>query len=284
MGEVGVSCTDYLPSDPSLRRPREGMGEVATICRIAVRGSGIYEGPVSCPSLLRSLSSLSLAVVVVVLGPPLGAGCGSDEEGIEVKVQAAPLPGSLRSFTTDRGYVVTLNRAAVSFEGLELQACAQSRRAPLLGRGVAWAHSTASPTRLGDSFVLGLSGGTLALGTLPPPPGRYCGVRLALAPADGDAMGLPDTSMEGLSIRLEGFFQMPGQEPTPLGVSTTMAASAPASLALTLGDDGQRSATLTVRLSGEHWLDGIDLATASADELSQAVVKAVAGSLTVDAS
>ena len=135
-----------------------------------------------------------------------------------------------------------------------------------------------------ESFVLGLSGGTLALGTLPPPPGRYCGVRLALAPADGDAMGLPDTSMEGLSIRLEGFFQMPGQEPTPLGVSTTMAASAPASLALTLGDDGQRSATLTVRLSGEHWLDGIDLATASADELSQAVVKAVAGSLTVDAS
>lgn len=234
----------------------------------------------SGPSLLRALLTPLLAAATV-LGPPLSAGCHSDEDGLAVTIQAAPLPAALRSFTTDLGYQVTLTRVDIAFAGVELTPCAGARR--VARTGVAWAHSAASATRLGESFVVGLDGAVIALGTLGPPPGNYCGLTASLTPADDDALGLPDAAMKGLSLRLEGTYRQGDQPAAPLAVTATLAADAKTALGLTLGDGGVSATTLTVRLGASGWLDGVDLSQASGDEVGRAVLTAVAGSLAVDA-
>lgn len=234
---------------------------------------------------LRVVGRLVLPGVLATMAffPSGVLGCGGDEDGLRVEVSAEP-PASAGSpgqrFTTDLGYEVRLQSAYVASGGVELKPCAGAGQGR--GRaGIAWAHSAGSPTRLGDSFVLSLgpaASGRKALGTMAPPPGRYCGLALDLQAADADARELPDGSMVGLSLRIEGFFRAPGaSDEVAFSASTRAAASATAALALELADGGVEQAQVAARWREVRWFDGIDMATATPEQLGRAALQAAVG-------
>ena len=121
--------------------------------------------------------------------------------------------GATRTFFTVQGHRVTLTRAYVTLQSVELRPCPRTTRAwrwlrALSPIGTAEAHTVTNPLRLGTPHVSGLSqveAAALELGTLQPPPGSYCTVFPVFAPADSDAEGLPsDVNMTGQTLLLEG--------------------------------------------------------------------------------
>ncbi|WP_224361455.1 hypothetical protein [Hyalangium versicolor] len=200
------------------------------------------------------------------------AGCGSREEGIRLHLQLTLRPqgsvqvdGNTRGFTTDRGDRVILTRADVSLDSVEIFPCPESSAWRWLHElspvGTAYAHSASSPRRLGTPHVSSLEspdGAVLELGTLRPPPGRYCRIHLVFGPADADAQGLPaDGAMVGRTFLLEGtVIPANGEGSHPFRLESARIANRELSLdALALSED-QLEAEQRITLSYDQWLDG----------------------------
>ncbi|MHA7634515.1 hypothetical protein [Corallococcus sp. M7] len=217
--------------------------------------------------MIRS-SCLGLALLAL-------SACGERVDGMTVTlglehratahgVQAA---GGERSFTRADGQVLTLTRGYVTLGSVELKPCEEALGWRLLKAlspiGTAHAHSVGSPLRLGTPHVSGLErpdGNVLTLGTVRPPPGRYCRARLTFEPADADAEGLPGVDMVGHTLWLEGTrMTAGGGEPQPFRLVTSNIATVDVVLdGLTLSED-EPAAGRTFMLAWDTWLATVDL-------------------------
>ncbi len=122
------------------------------------------------------------------------AGCSRVTDGIEVDV-AYQTPAMPQAVVTSENYRVWLDEALIVLGPIELVKCDSFARNlwTLFAPARAKAHEIETPTSLGAPFVLDLVEGVgpgLFVGTIRPPPGRYCGIRVVAAPADEDAIGL----------------------------------------------------------------------------------------------
>lgn len=139
--------------------------------------------------------------------------CTGSTDGMQIDLlfsaatEADPAPVAA---VDEAGVGFTLTSAYLVVTELQLLSCAApaaSLRA-LLGPSIAHAHGVGSATVMAAPQVLDLLGGSrepLAWVTMAPPPGDYCGVRLAVGPADADAEGLPvSPDMRGNSLYLAG--------------------------------------------------------------------------------
>ncbi len=228
---------------------------------------------------------------------PLACSDSTLESGLTVHVviDAPRTPartGHDATFTTDRGVVVHLTKAFLTTESAEIVPCGST--ASLLDgvRGAfrirsAFAHSTASPTKIGAPFVEDLLAATdvsTAFGALAPPPAKYCTLRYSVGAADDDAPGLPaDGSMVGKSLYIVGDYTLPsGAAPTAFSIEASAAFDRDLAFEpLDLSASGAHAATLVVDKGMEHWFDGIDFATVSDDARARAVLTQVQSSLTV---
>ncbi len=129
------------------------------------------------------------------------------EEGLSVSVYAAGVEAADRAWTGDSGETIRIVRGYISLSDLEIVKCEQSvarwRWPSLISE--AQAHTTSSPTKIGAPAVWNvLSDTQLAMGTLTPPPARYCSVKGHFGPADSDARSLPnDAVVVGKTFNLE---------------------------------------------------------------------------------
>ncbi|NOK33779.1 hypothetical protein [Corallococcus exercitus] len=202
--------------------------------------------------------------------------CGERVDGMRVTlglehraahgVQAA---SGERSFTRADGQTLTLTRGYVALGSVELKPCEEALGWRLLKAlspiGTAQAHSVGSPLKLGTPHVSGLErpdGNVLTLGTLRPPPGRYCRARLTFEPADADAEGLPggDVDMVDHTLWLEGT-RVPagGGEPQPFKLVSSNIATVDVVLdGLTLSED-EPTAERTFALAWDTWLATVNL-------------------------
>ncbi len=128
--------------------------------------------------------------------------------------------------------------AWVTVDSVEIIECAQPAWSLQL-ISTAHAHGDDTSTKLGTTTVLPLDGGAAAFGTLEPAAGDFCEVRVTFGPADGDAEGLQDTGMQGLTFKLG---------PITIADSVEAEASLPTPMEVSGGD--ARALTVTVTLDG----------------------------------
>ena len=212
--------------------------------------------------------------------------CMRVTDGIEIDVAYQPeaTPAQVR---TDLGYRVALQRALLVIGRVELLRCdnfvADLRQ--LFAPARARAHVLDTPTSLGEPLVLDLmeSAGTPEYaGTLKPPPGRYCGVRLLAMPADSDAAGLTDENSEMMqqSILIAGrvIDETSGEESLLLArigdvFECEMRFDRP------LVFDRPILEKLSIQIDHTSWFDGIDFALLSTDAVQQQITENVRSSL-----
>jgi hypothetical protein len=170
------------------------------------------------------------------------------EDGIAVSVVLTHLPAPPGSWPAG----VTLDAAFVTLTGVEIVRCAEDARR-WRWTSVAYAHSQATPTRLGVPAVedlLAPAPTPRTLGVLHAPPGRYCSVRITLGPADSDALGLDAApGMLGKSALLGGSLHSVCDREQIVDV--TLAAPVEVS-------DDARDAELVLRLDAATLFDGVD--------------------------
>jgi hypothetical protein len=201
------------------------------------------------------------------------AGCGEREEGIRLHLGLTLQPtstvqadGGSRGFTNDRGERIRLTRAQVTLNSVEIFPCPEGAAWRWLHElspiGTAYAHSASSPRQLGTPHVSSLEhpdGEALELGTLRPPPGRYCRVHLVFGPADEDAVDLPaDGAMDGRTLLLEGeVLTASGEGSHPFRLESSGIANAELSLeGLSLSAEELESEQL-ISLAYDQWLNGV---------------------------
>lgn len=223
--------------------------------------------------------------------------CGAREDGTRLHLGLDFRPtlpvgaqGASREFLTNGGDRITLRRAHVTLSSVELFACQTSTAwrwlRALSPVGTAEAHTEGSPRKLGTPHVVGPGAGpgladaeVRTLGTLHPPPGRYCRAHLVFAPADADAEGLgqgPD--MVGKTLRLEGeWAPAGGGAARPFVLESTGVLNADVALeGLELTPEALE-ASRTLHLAYDRWLEGVDLA-AGGDAATERALRNVAGS------
>jgi hypothetical protein len=199
-------------------------------------------------------------------------GCGWREEGLRLHLEIAHhaergvrLEGGLRSFTTDRGELITLSRAYLTVSSVELIPCPAPSAWRWLRQlspvGTAYAHSESNPRRLGTPHVSSLEradGEPLELGTVHPPPATYCRALVVLGPADADAEGAPlEGGMMGKTLWLEGTATVAGEPARPFLLESSAIATVELPLeALRLSEEAPESRQL-ITLAYDRWLDGL---------------------------
>lgn len=197
--------------------------------------------------------------------------------------------GAARTFFTVQGHRITLTRAYVTVQSVDIRPCPRTTRAwrwlrALSPIGTAEAHTATNPMRLGTPHVSGLAGAeaALALGTLQPPPGSYCTVFPTFAPADSDAEGLPsDVNMTGQTLLLEGEVVLAsGGAARPFRLVSSGSVNVNLALeGLTLTEEAPEASRAIV-LAYDRWFDGVDL---TSPEAAQRVLENVAGTASVGA-
>lgn len=203
------------------------------------------------------------------------------DEGLRVEVGIRAVPPASTSFTTDLGYEVTVTSGFVAIASVQIRPCDDGAEATrwsghhhralsaelreALGIQTAWAHSETSPTSLGVPGVLPLVPTTAmdaTLGELLPPPDRYCATRIALGPADADAVMLPDEAMVGRTLMVEGAWIPPGGgEPTPFRWESTATPTSDHETSFELAEDGERHVSEALGAPLATIFDGVDFAT-----------------------
>ncbi len=219
------------------------------------------------------------------------AGCSaSTTPGIQVAV-VLDAPSSprvtdvSRVIQTNRGFSVALTRGYLSTATIELIACSTTATFwNPFAIHAAYAHTTGSPTRLGVPIVESLiaaAPGRVPVGDLRPPAGAYCRARLTLAPADGDALGLPsDTDMVGKTFLAVGTYARAGQEERPFSMSSAASLDVETAFpSTTLSSDERRTSSLRVTKVADHWFDNIDCEQGDENENVQTVLDNVRRSL-----
>jgi hypothetical protein len=217
--------------------------------------------------------------------------CVSYSDGIELDV-AYQTPSMVAAIQTDRGYRVRLEQAMITFGEVELVFCdgLTEQALRLFKASTARAHSETTPTELGVPVIIDLmeSGGRpLFAGTLKPPPGRYCALRVTCTPSDADAQGteLQRQAMLNTTVLLDGSVEGPGGEMLgPIHIRLTervedeLRFEAPLIL-----KTPEHSGSLSVRIHTLHWFDGIDFAaqdmTAAQAQIMQNIQASLEASL-----
>ncbi|MEM8607540.1 MAG: hypothetical protein AAGF92_10555 [Myxococcota bacterium] len=222
-------------------------------------------------------SRVAIGALLVSLG--LSAGCTRTTDGIEVDIayQTPPTPQALR---TDMGYRVWLDRALIVLGPVELIRCDNFARAlwRLFTVSRAKAHTPTTPTSLGIPLVLDLleSGGIgFVVGTIRPPPGRYCGLRVIGAPADADAVGIKNNDeMLDRSVLLTGDIE-DGESLVRTPFEVSIQDSLPNELVFTepLVFDSPRLVNVSIQIDHMRWFDGIDFAQVAPGDAGSAAVQ-----------
>jgi len=212
--------------------------------------------------------------------------CMRVTDGIEVDVayQPAATPAAIR---TDLGYRVRLDRALIVVGRVELLRCDNvvldlwSLVAPARAR----AHEFSTPTSLGVPLVIDLmesAGVPLFAGTLRPPPGRYCGIRVLGMPADQDAEGLTDENLDMMqnSVFVTGQVEdeSTGDE-APLLTRIWKVLQCEMLFDRPLVFDGPVLESVSIQIDHTTWFDGIDFALQDADAVQQQIAENVRASL-----
>lgn len=229
-------------------------------------------------------SSALLGAIVFLLS---FSHCTMVVDGIEVDV-AYQAPATPQAVRTDMGYRVKLDRALISLGRVELLEC-DNFALQLWGLfvpGRARAHEESTPTSLGVPRIIDLmesSGAALLAGTLRPPPGRYCGIRVVGAPADADAIGsTPENwEMRISSVVLEGVVEnsMTGlEEPFRAQILELIACDMLFDEPLVF--DSPRSVSVSVHIDHMGWFDGIDFAQLGTAAVQRRLTENVQSSLT----
>jgi hypothetical protein len=207
-------------------------------------------------------------------------------DGIEVDVAYQPqaTPAQIR---TDMGYRVRLERALIAVGKVELMQC--DNLALDLWRWVtparARAHEVSTPTSLGVPFVIDLmesAGTAIFAGTLRPPPGRYCGIRVLGMPADEDAEGLTEQTLDMLehSVLVAGRVEDPeaGAE-APLLARIWEVLPCELAFDRPLVVDSPVLESVSIRIDHTKWFDGIDFALQDENAVQQLITQNVRSSL-----
>ncbi|MBW1757425.1 MAG: hypothetical protein JRG67_16020 [Deltaproteobacteria bacterium] len=228
----------------------------------------------------------SLLVTVALFCAASLPHCMRVTDGIEVDVayQPAATPASVR---TDMGYRVRLERAMMAVGKVELIKCDHFVLDlwRLVTPGRARAHEFSSPTSLGVPVVIDLmesAGVPLFAGTMRPPPGRYCGIRIVGMPADEDAEGLTDENLEMMqhSVLIAGQV-----EDESTGDETLLLAQIGEVLQYellfdrALVFDSPVLESVSIQIDHTKWFDGIDFALQSPDAVQQQITRNVRSSL-----
>ena len=175
-------------------------------------------------------------------------GCVMVTDGIELQV-AYQAPGTPIGLSTDMGYRVSLDEAYIAFESLALVTCPSELK-----------HTATTPTKMGAPVVIDLvknTGAPIGVGTLRPAPGQYCGVRLSVARADGDAVGMPEGKDTIAGVVIEGLAtRAQTQAPVTLAVESLNVRELSFAEPLELGSDAL-DAAVVVRVDHLRWFDGI---------------------------
>ena len=233
--------------------------------------------------------------VVVVLGFMMhgcggGSSSGSIEAGISVQLKLQhqqspqadgsllPRPAGSKRFTNSEGVSITLNQAYLTLWSITLEDNCQDptfvNSTPLDKLfSSAYAHADARPTRLSTPNIINLltaDTAVLALGTIAPPPGDYCGLTVEWLQADADTQYLPqDFDMVGRSVYLEGTYQVPTRNAVPFVIDTGRSlpeAKRRFPVRMSLSAE-QRQAEVRLYLVYDHWFDAVDFT--QLDQLSQ---------------
>ena len=193
--------------------------------------------------------------------------CVRVTDGIEVDVAYQPTatPAAVR---TDMGYRVRLDRALITIGRVELIRCDNfvADLWSLVRPARAKAHELTSPTSLGVPFVIDLmesAGVPLFAGTLRPPPGRYCGIRVVGMPADEDAEGLTEQNLDMMnrSLFLAGRVEdAEGSEIDLLMAPISEVLPCELTFERPLVFDGPVLESVSIHIDHTTWFDGIDFA------------------------
>lgn len=230
----------------------------------------------------------SLVIVAALLSAASLPHCMRVTDGIEVDVayQPAATPAQVR---TDMGYRVHLERALIVMGQVELLRCDNfvlnlwEFVAPARAR----AHEFTSPTSLGVPLVIDLmetSGVPLFAGTLRPPPGEYCGIRVVGMPADQDAEGLTDANLDMMqhSVLIVGRVEDTASgDVVPLIAGIWEVLECEMLFDRPLVFDGPVLENVNVQIDHTKWFDGIDFALQSPDAVQQQITENVRSSLQV---
>ncbi|MDH3200303.1 MAG: hypothetical protein OEM15_05355 [Myxococcales bacterium] len=209
-------------------------------------------------------SEICIGAIALTLVLP---NCTMVTDGIEVDV-AYRAPATPQAVRTDMGYHVKLDRALIAVGRVELLECDNFARRlwGLFVPGRARAHEESTPTSLGVPMIIDLmesSGTPLFAGTLRPPPGRYCGIRVVSAPADADAIGSTPERTEMLknSVLLEGVVEdseTGGEVPLRALIAELIRWDLQFDEPLVF--DSPRSVSISLQIDHLGWFDGIDFA------------------------
>jgi hypothetical protein len=228
----------------------------------------------------------SLVIVIALVGVALLPHCMRVADGIEVDVayQPAATPAAVR---TDMGYRVHLERAVIAVGKVELLLCHNFVLDlwKLVAPAQARAHEFSSPTSLGVPLVIDLmesAGVPLFAGTLRPPPGRYCGIRVIGMPADQDAEGLTDENLDMMQNsvviagRIEGTTN--GDESALLAqIWEVLSWEMPFDRPLVF--DSPVLESVSIQIDHTKWFDGIDFALQDSSAVQQRITENVRSSL-----
>jgi hypothetical protein len=228
----------------------------------------------------------SLIVASALLSMASLPHCLQVTDGIEVDVAYQPA-ATTAEIRTDMGYSVHLQRALLAVGKVELIECDNFVLGLLkiVAPARARAHQLATPTSLGVPLVIDLmqSVGTAQFaGTLRPPPGRYCGIRVSAMPADKDAQGLtePNLDMTEHSVLIDGQV-----EDGSTGVRAPLVASIWEVLQCEmlfdrpLVFDSPVLESVSIQIDQKKWFDGIDFASQDTDAVHQRITENVRSSL-----
>jgi len=228
----------------------------------------------------------SLLIAAALLSAASLPHCMQVTDGIEVDVayQPAATPAQVR---TDMGYRVHLERALIVIGQVELLRCDNfvldlwEFVAPARAR----AHEFTSPTSLGVPLIIDLvesSGVPLFAGTLRPPPGQYCGIRVVGMPADQDAEGLTDANLDMMehSVLIAGRVEdTTTGDVTPLITGLWEVLECEMLFDRPLVFDSPVVERISVQIDHTKWFDGIDFALQSPDAVQRQITENVRSSL-----
>jgi len=228
----------------------------------------------------------SLVIVIVLVSVALLPHCMRVADGIEVDVayQPAATPAAVR---TDMGYRVRLERALIAVGKVELLGCDNFVLDlwKLVAPARAHAHEFSSPTSLGVPLVIDLmesAGVPLFAGTLRPPPGRYCGIRVIGMPADQDAEGLTDENLDMMqnSVLIAGRIEdSTNGDETPLLAQIWEVLPLEMPFDRPLVFDSPVLESVSIQIDHTKWFDGIDFALQDSSAVQQQITANVRSSL-----
>lgn len=214
--------------------------------------------------------------------------CMQVSDGIEIDVAYQPeaTPSEIR---TDMGYRVRLDRALIAVGQVELIRCDEAAfdLKKLFVPGRARAHQLSSPTSLGVPLIIDLTHSTgipVFAGTLRPPPGNYCGIRIVGTPADSDAEGLTKENLDMMehSLRIAARAEdEAGAETWSVIVSIREGLPFEVRFAEPLALDRPVLEGVSIVIDQTAWFDGIDFAHRDASEMQRRITNNISSSLTV---